>query len=56
MFGQKCQGKASYGKVLENNEYIGIHVMVIYQRARHAMVRHVRSMLVMFRHVTVKGM
>jgi hypothetical protein len=29
--------------------------MVIYLRARHAMVRHVKSMLVMLRHVMVKG-
>jgi hypothetical protein len=28
--------------------------MVIYLRARHAMVMHVRSMFVMFRHVMVQ--
>jgi hypothetical protein len=30
--------------------------MVIYLRAMHSMVRHVRSMLVMCRHVMVNGM
>jgi hypothetical protein len=30
--------------------------MVIYLRARRDMVRHVRSRLVMFRHVMLKGM
>jgi hypothetical protein len=53
MFGQKCQGKVSRSRTLEDNVSKDNEVMVTHLRARHDMSRLVSSILLRVRHVMI---